>query len=145
MVPVAVRREIDGVDGSLQFNPKNWIDEVKRSEEGSGGSAWCDLNEQWNAMVVFDALVYNEDRSGRDILYNLDLWQIMLVGNDNAFSTRKGVPLRFKRVPFKVGQGWKDAMSSLTEEMLRQDLGDVLGEKRVRALATRAQELAKRK
>lgn len=145
MVPVAVRREIDGVDGSLQFNPKNWIDEVKRSEEGSGGSAWCDLNEQWNAMVVFDALVYNEDRSGRDILYNLDLWQLMLVGNDNAFSTRKGVPLRLKRVPFKVGQGWKDAMSSLTEEMLRQDLGEVLGEKRVRALATRAQELAKRK
>lgn len=145
MVPVAVRREIDGVDGSLQFNPKNWIDEFKRREEGSGAAAWCPLNEQWNAMVVFDVLLYNEDRGGGDILYNLDLWQLMLVGHDDAFSSRKGVPPRLKPIPFAVGQGWKDAMSSLTEEALQQNLGDVLDQKRQQALIARAAELAKRK
>jgi len=142
MVPVTVRRELDGVDGSLRFNPKNWIDEIERQEKGSGGSAWCPLPEQWNAMTVFDVLVYNEGRQGANILYSLDFWQLMLVAYGDAFSTRKGVPARLKNVPYDVGQGWKDALSSLTEDALQQSLGDVIGEKRVRALIARAEALA---
>jgi len=141
MVPVTVRREIEGVGGSLQFNPKNWIDEFKRQEEGSGQSSWCPLSEQWNAMFVFDVLTYNEGRNGKAIHYNLDLWQIMLVSHDGAFTTRKSVPTRFKSVPYVVGQGWKDRLSSLSEDDLQQSLGDVLGEKRRSALAARAQLL----
>jgi len=141
MVPVAMRRELDGVDGSLRFNPKNWIDEFKRQEEGSGGSAWCPLAEQWNAMFVFDVLTYNEGRTGRSILYDLDFWQLMLVAHGDAFSTRKGVPARLKAVPIEVGQGWKDALSALTEDVLQQDLGDVLDHKRMRAMITRGEAL----
>jgi len=142
MVPVTVRREIDGVDGSLRFNPKNWIDEFKRQEESSGGSAWCPLPEQWNAMFVFDALTYNENRNGKNILYSLDFWQLMLVEHGDAFSGRKGVPARLKAVPYEVGQGWKDTLSSFTEDELQQGLGDVLGKKRVSALFARGRALA---
>ena len=144
MVPVAVVRTVEGSDGSLQFLPKNWIDEHKRQEDGSGGSAWCDVKEQWNAMFVFDALTHNNGRNGRNILYSLDLWQLMLVGHQDAFATRKGLPDRLKSVPFEVGQGWKDAAAGLTEATLTEALGDVLDEKRVRALAARATALADR-
>ena len=142
MVPVAVVRTIDGDDGALQFLPKNWIDEVKRQEEGRGGSAWCAVPEQWNAMFVWDRLTYNEGRSGRNLLYSLDWWQVMLVDHERAFSTRKGMPASLRQATYTVGQAWKDAAAGLTEEVLTEELGDVLDARRIRALAARAQELA---
>jgi hypothetical protein len=142
MVPVAVPRTVDGDEGSLRFLPKNWIDEASRQQEGSGGSAWCPLQEQWNAMFVWDVLTYNDGRNGRNIHYSLDLWQLMLVGHEDAFSARKGVPARLRQVPYDVGQAWRDAASDLTEEALTGALGDVLNEKRIRALAARANALA---
>lgn len=142
MVPVAVVREVDGKDGSLQFVPKNWIDESQRQKDGSGGSAWCALPEQWNAMTVWDVLLYNDGRNANNILYSMDFWQVMLVGHEKAFAPRRGVPSRFDRVPFEVGQGWRNALAELSEETLAEALGDVLDEKRIRALAARAAALA---
>lgn len=142
MVPVAVVREVDGKDGSLQFVPKNWIDESKRQADGSGGSAWCALPEQWNAMTVWDVLLYNEGRNANNILYSMDFWQVMLVGHEKGFTTRKGVPPRFERVPYEVGAGWRNALAELSEESLAGALGDVMDEKRIRALAARAAALA---
>jgi hypothetical protein len=143
MVPVTVVRSIDGDEGSLQFLPKNWIDESKRQQDGSGGGAWCPVQEQWNAMFVWDVLTYNEGRTGQTILYNLDLWQLMLVGHGDAFGTKKGVPARLKQVPYRVGQAWVDAASGLDDASLTEALGDVLNEKRIRALAMRASRLDK--
>jgi hypothetical protein len=142
MVPVAVVRTVNGVDGSMQFLPKNFIDELKRTQDGSGGSAWCPVTEQWNAMFVWDVLTYNEGRNGRSILYSLDFWQLMLVGHKEAFTTKKGVPARLKQVPYVVGQAWKDAAAEFSEESLTEVLGDVLDAKRIRALAARAAALA---
>ena len=144
MVPVAVVREVDGADGSLQFLPKNWIDEAQRRDDESGGGAWCALPEQWNAMTVWDVLTYNEGRNANTLLYNLDFWQVMLVGHDKAFSTRKGLPARFDAVPYEVGEGWRIALSALDEHTLTGALGDVLDEKRIRALSQRAGALAER-
>jgi len=142
MVPAAARRELDGVHGSLQFKPVNSINETQRRQEGSGGSAWCPLDEQWNAMFVFDVLTYNDNRNGTNILYDLDFWQLMLVDHGKAFSTRTGVPKRLQGVPYEVGQGWKDALTSISHEELQQQLGDVLDQKRLRALIERGDELA---
>jgi hypothetical protein len=93
-------------------------------------------------MFVWDVLIHNSGRNGGNILYSLDLWQLMLVGHRDAFATRKGVPDRLKSVPYEVGQGWKDAATGLSEAALTEALGDVLDEKRVRALAARATALA---
>ncbi len=142
MVPATVRRELDGVDGSLQFRPVNSIDEAQRHQDGSGGSAWCPLTEQWNAMFVFDVLTYNDNRNSINILYDLDFWQLMLVDHGKAFSTRTGVPKRLQGVPYEVGRGWKDALTSVSDEELQQQLGDVLDQKRLRALIERGDELA---
>ena len=142
MVPVAVARTVYGDEGSLRFLPKNWIDESTRQQEGSGGSAWCPLQEQWNAMFVWDVLTYNDGRNGQNIHYSLDLWQLMLVGHEDAFAARKGVPARLRQVPYEVGQAWRDAAAGLTEDALTEALGDVLNEKRIRALAARANAVA---
>ncbi|MDH3372397.1 MAG: metallophosphoesterase [Gammaproteobacteria bacterium] len=144
MVPVAVKREIDGIDGTLQFRPQNWIDEMERSRDGTGGSAWCPLSEQWNAMFVFDVLTYNAGRSGVNLLYNLDMWQLMLIDHSQAFVAKKGMPPRLESVPFFVGQAWKSALSSLTDDVLQEQLGDVLDKRRLHSLAARRDELLER-
>ena len=94
-------------------------------------------------MIVFDVLTYNDGRTGTNILYDLDLWQLMLVDHGRAFSTRKGVPKRLQSVPYQVGQAWKDILTAMTDEELQQQLGDVLDQKRLRSLSTRGDELAK--
>ena len=144
MVPVAVRREVGGVDGTLQFRPKNWIDETERSSDGRGGGAWCPLGEQWNAMFVFDVLLRNPGRNGSNLLYNLDMWQVMLIDHSQAFVAKKGLPPNLKSVPFVVSQTWKDALAALTDDVLQEQLGDVLDKKRMRSLSVRRDELIER-
>jgi len=137
MVPVAVLREVGGSEGSLRFSPADRIDEFQRQQDGRGGSAWCALPEQWNAMFVFDVLIYNDARDGRSILYDLDSWQVMLISHNKAFAARNSVPGRLKTVPYQVDQAWKDILSTLDDEALQQGLGDVLDQKRLRALGQR--------
>jgi hypothetical protein len=137
MVPVTVVREVDGVRGSVQFSPEESIDEYERQKKSSGGAAWCPLAEQWNAMFVFDALIYNDARDARSILYDLDTWQLMLTSHNKSFAGRDGLPGKLKTVPFQVGQSWKEELAALDDEVLQQKLGDVLDEKRLRALGQR--------
>ena len=141
LVPVAVVREVNGDDGSLQFLPDNWLDEKSRNSGGLGSAAQCGLQDQWAAMYVFDALIYNEGRSLNRMLYSPDVWQLILVGHERAFSTRKGKPRHLQAAPLDIGGAWHDALASLTAENLDERLGDVLNERRQRALLARRDEL----
>lgn len=137
MVPVAVRRELDGDDGILQFVPTQWIDEQQRQLEQSGGGADCPLRDQWNAMLVFDILVGNERRSVDSIHYDAISFDLMLVGHDRAFSTSGSKPARYKDVAAKVGPAWKAQLTSLTDAVLEEQFAELLDKRRIRALAKR--------
>ncbi len=143
MVPVAVQREVKGDDGSVQFLPYNWQDEQQRGASGSGGSAQCGLNKQWATMYVFDALIYNEGRSLQRMLYSPDKWQLVLVGHDRAFGTRRGMPRHLRSVTLDIGDAWTSALTSLTEEVLEQELGEVLDKHKRGALLARRDKLIK--
>jgi hypothetical protein len=143
MVPAAVVRDVDGDDGSLQFLPVDVIDEAQRSESGRGASAYCPLEEQWQAMYLFDAFIYNEGRSQQRMIYSLDNWQLMLTGHDRAFATTKGKPRHLERAPIKVNGAWSAALQKLDDASLSSQLGDVLDAKRRRALLARRDQLLK--
>jgi hypothetical protein len=137
MVPEAVVREVGGNEGSLQFLPLDTTDEAQRRETGRGGSAWCPLPLQWDAMLIFDALIYNEARVATSILYNETNWQLILGGHSDTFSTRKDRPDHLKNVELTVSPGWRRALEALDDDTLMLRLGDVLDAKRLRALAAR--------
>ena len=141
MVPVTVAREVDGDMGTLQLLPATQHNEMTRSASGEGASAWCPLPEQWNAMYVFDALTYNALRHPQSMLYNPGNWQLMLVGHDEAFGTRDGRPSWLDEAELKIGEAWVEALSSLTDEVLQAELGDVLDKRRLRALTKRRDAL----
>ncbi len=140
-VPVAVVREVDGVDGSLQFLPARWVDEQQRAEAGQGGSAPCPLDVQWVGMYTFDALIYNEGRTRERTLYSTDAWQLILIGHENAFSTRRGRPRHLTALSIDLDATWRESLSALTEERLEAELGDVLDTRRRRALLARRDEM----
>ncbi len=141
MVPVTAPRKVGNLEGSLQFLTERYSDEARRSESGRGAAATCALPDQWDAMYVFDVLIYNEGRSTQRMLYDLSNWGLMLSEHDRAFSTRKGRPKHLKTVPLDVSPGWQAALSGLTDEVLEQNFDDVLDKRRIRALAARRDEL----
>jgi hypothetical protein len=141
MVPVTVKREIGGRNGSLQFLPDNHIDEAERSSTGQGGGAWCSISEQWPAMYVFDVLVYNEGRTQQRIMYDKSSWRLILSEHDRAFSSKKGRPAHLRKATIAISPGWKNALAELTDELLEESFSDVLNKRELRALMSRRDEL----
>jgi hypothetical protein len=141
MVPVAVRREVDGKDGSVQFYPPKTVDEEVRVAEGRGYRATCPLGEQFMAMYVFDVLTYNEGRTRQRMLFDLRDWGLMLIENEDTFGTGKGRPRHLANAPLEFSNGWATALRSLTDDVLAENLGDVVPARRLQALAARRDEI----
>ncbi len=141
MVPVTVRREVDGKDGTVQFFPPRTVDEEQRSLDNRGFGATCPLREQLMAMYVFDTLIYNEGRTRQRMLYDTSDWSLVLVQHDRAFNTRKGRPRHLVNASLEFSDGWKNALDALDAATLQENLGDVLDKKRLNALVTRRNEI----
>ena len=130
MIPATVKRSIGRREGSLQFLPTRYMDEAQRSQEGRGGSANCPLPEQWMAMYIFDTLVYNEGRSLDRMLYGTDTWQMILVGHEKAFGASEGRPRHLASVDLEIGQGWRDALNGLSDEVIDRVFDGILDKRR---------------
>jgi len=141
MVPVAIKRELDGKDGALLFVPVGMTDEERRRQSGHGGGAMCPLDVQWEAMLIFDALVFNEGRFSTNIQYDRSSWQLILTGHAAAFGTSKKRPKHLVDVPLNPGPTWRSALRALSDEQLEAALGDVLDGRRIRALRARRDTL----
>jgi len=141
MVPVTVVREVDGLKGSLQFVTGKYVDEVQRSAAGRGGSAPCAIPDQWAAMYVFDALIYNEGRTQQRMLYDTSTWKLLLVRHDRTFAARKGRPRHLQNVALALTDGWQVALAKLDDNVLEETFRGVLDKRRIKALAQRRDEL----
>lgn len=150
MVPVTVARELGGRQGSLQFIPGSMLNDEDRAAKSRGGASWCPLADQWQAMYVFDSLIYNQGRQRSNMLYSIDNWQLILANHKLAFTTNKGLPTYVANMlaqsggELVLGSGWERALAVLTEDYLTEQLGDVLDKRRIKALAKRSGELLER-
>lgn len=143
MVPLTVRREVDGETGVLQFLPPSAINERQRAERGDGGSGWCPLPLQWQAMYGFDALIFNPARVPERIHYLRPDWQLVLSGHDSAFAPRHERPTYLRETEIALGGAWIAVLTSISNDVLRAELGDVLDKRRLLALFQRRDALLK--
>ncbi len=144
MVPVTVVRRHDGKTGSLQFIPDGATTETQRSSAGGGGSAWCPLTEQFEAMYLFDILIYNEGRGFDAMLYgrdNWNSWQLILTSHGKAFSTRDGVPPHLRTLALQPGNTWEQRLESLDQGALKKLFEGVLDTRRINALMKRRDQM----
>lgn len=141
MIPVTVRRNIDGKEGTLQFVPGVTLTERERVASGKGQLAACPLVLQHNAMLVFDALVHNVSRTPSSMVYNPEDWLLMLVDNNSAFGDDKGDTAYLRRLGSVIGDEWQAALRALDDDVLLAQLGDALDSRRLRALGKRRDAL----
>jgi hypothetical protein len=141
MVPVTVRREIAGQQGTLQFVPAATLSERERVADGKGDVAPCSLERQRRAMYVYDALIHNPARTPLSMLYSPDNWQLMLVNHENSFSIKNDRPTYLKNIELTIGDQWRTALLEMDDEKLRTSLVDVLDKRRLAALANRRDAL----
>ena len=66
---------------------------------------------------------------------------VVLVGHERAFGTQKGRPQHLRTMSLVMGDAWRAALTSLTDDVLEQALGDVLDKRRRRALLARRDKL----
>jgi len=143
MVPVTVRREIDGQQGTLQFVPSALMTERERVADGQGWVTPCPLEKQIRAMHVFDALILNPSRTPSSMLYSPDDWLLILVDHENSFSADAGRMMYPEEGQFDIGDEWRAVLLELDDEALREELGDVLDDDRLAALDKRRDALTK--
>jgi hypothetical protein len=143
MVPVTVSRKIDGKNGTLQFRPASLLNEIDRSEGRAGGSPQCPLPEQWDAMYVFDALIYNPGRQPKQMFYNPANWQLILAAHDSTFGANKNLPAYLKDALININSAWQQNLMALSDDVLEEHFDDVLGGRRLKSLASRRDELLK--
>ena len=137
MVPVTVRRQIDGQQGTLQFVPADTMTERERVADGVGRVTPCPLGKQVRAMYVFDALIGNPARTPSTMLFSPDDWLLMLVDHENSFGAETDRPAYLKEIELAIGEQWRMALLEIDDETLRTNLGDVLDKRRLAALSKR--------
>lgn len=143
MVPVTVRREVGGLQGTLQYVPAETLSERERVSGAEGERAVCSMAKQHSAMYVFDTLIHNQARKPQSMLYKPGDWQLMLVNHENAFGTRTDKPAYLKNAGITVGNEWRTTLIQLNDDRLKDSLGDVLDKKRLAALGKRRDILVK--
>jgi hypothetical protein len=141
MVPVTVMRDLGRREGALQFLPPKLMNEKERSGAGRGGSANCPLPQQWSAMYVFDVLIHNEGRTPERMTYRTDDWQLILVGHDRAFGKGKDRPRHLENIDLEVGDGWRNVLAALTDDVIEREFDGILDRRRRTALAARRDAL----
>jgi hypothetical protein len=143
MVPVTVRREIAGQQGTLQHVPEDTLTERERVIAGKGSRASCSTSKQRGAMYVFDALIHNPARTPLSMLYIPDNWQLILIDHKDSFSTQKDWPTYLTNIRLTIGDQWRKVLLEIDDDKLRENLGDVLDKKRLTAIASRRDALIK--
>jgi hypothetical protein len=141
MVPVTVRRKIEGQMGTLQYVPVGTMTERERVASGKGRSMPCSLDKQLAGMYVFDALTHNSGRTPSSMLYSPDDWLLILTDHENAFGAESEFPDYLDGVELRVGDQWRTVLFRLDNEVLDEALGDALNETSLEALLHRKDAL----
>ncbi len=101
-------------------------------------------------MYIFDSLIFNEDRRQDNMLYSIDNWQLILTDHRKTFSKKRGLPTYVENLQIQSGKklhlggGWQKALAALTDDYLKEKLGDVLDKGRIKALGKRRDNLLER-
>jgi len=142
MTPVTVQRNVNGDNGTVTLNLEKLIDDDQRLARQLG-DAWCPLKDQFNMMYMFDTLVHNKGRKRTEMRYITNDMKLLLTDNEKTLGTQRSVPRYLKSAPVLIPVNLKKQLQALNESSLETLLGDVLDEKRRKAILSRRDLLLK--
>lgn len=141
MVPVSVEREIGGQRGSMQYWIDGLISELDREQQSMAATGWCSLSEQWPLMFLFDALIYNEDRTKQNITYSRDEWMLYLIDHSRSFRTLSGRPKDLRKVDLKLSRLLEARLEALDFGQLNGAMGNLLEKAQIQAVLKRRDQI----
>jgi hypothetical protein len=136
MVPVTVRRRVDGRDAAVTW----WVDDVimdekKRYQKKIPAPDPNDWNQQMLVVRVFDQLIHNFDRNLGNLLIDRE-WRIWMIDHTRAFKIFGEL-----RAPENLGtrceRGLLAGLRRLDEATLRDEMRDLMNEGQIKGLLAR--------
>jgi len=143
MVPVTIERTYNNKTGSLQYWIENCIWESERLKKkmeppdplGKVRWAW-----QMYKVRVFDALIYNFDRTTTNLLVTTD-WRSVMIDHSRAFKS-----VDYLQNPDDLeafSRSLMDAMSKLDEAKVKKVCGEYLTRSEIETLLARRDRIIK--
>jgi len=137
-VPPAVEREIEGKKGSLQLWIEGAVTEKDRRVQGLSLLDEERLSQHWQVMLVFDNLIFNDDRNRGNYLYdqNGKLW---MIDHTRSFRTDDELPYP-SGILYSERRLW-EGLQKLESAVLRTHLQKYLGPSELESLIKRKDRL----
>jgi hypothetical protein len=135
MVPVTVYRKLDGEPGSLTIWIEDAIDETERKSRNLPP-----IGDRANRLV-FDLLIFNEDRNTGNILYTVADGRIHLIDHSRSFRTYTGRPRSLKKTEVVIPDDLRERLAALEPDRIRELLAPWLQEVQIKALLKRLEKL----
>jgi hypothetical protein len=137
-VPVAMPYRFNGKSGSIQVWVENARTERMRVEGNIKFPEELGWNQQAHLMRAFDALIYNIDRHGGNMLYDQD-WTLWFIDHTRGFQVNKE-PFQGDSVFFVDKRFWK-RLKEVEDDEIKQVLEPFMDRHHVKALLKRRKKL----
>jgi calcineurin-like phosphoesterase family protein len=137
LVPVTVLREVEGTRGALGSWLGDTINERDRAELEQSWGGFCPQMEQYRMRIVFDVLIYNEDRNLTNILWSKNTYLLRLIDHSLAFRTLERRPKQYKKVDLRLSDVFRKELSELTRERLDAELSPYLHPRQIEGIMGR--------
>jgi len=137
-IPPVVERAIQGKQGSLQLWIEGALTEKERREKGLSVLDEQRLNQQWQVMLVFDNLIFNDDRNRENYLYDRKgkLW---MIDHTRSFQTDDELPY-VTGIRYLEHQLW-EGLQKLESALVKKHLEKYLSPSQLESLMRRKEKL----
>ena len=140
MVPVAVIRDLDGQQGSLQTWVEGAVDLAAAREYNLDLFDAAVISDQLTQGEIFDALIGNQDRDLEDILCRVGSHELFLIDHSKAFSSSTEIEWEEDK-SVRLDPELSAALQTLDRESLQENLGDLISEGQIEAVLERRDKI----
>ncbi len=137
-VPPTVEREIQGRKGSLQLWIEGAVTETDRRDQGYALLDEESLSQHWQVMLVFDNLIFNDDRNRGNYLYD-QKGKLWMVDHTRSFQTDDELPY-VTGVRYVERQLW-EGLQKLESALVKKHLEKYLSPSQLESLIGRKERL----
>jgi hypothetical protein len=137
-IPPTVEREILGQEGSLQLWIEGAVTETDRRDQDHALLDEESLSRQWQVMLVFDNLIFNDDRNRGNYLYD-QRGKMWMVDHTRSFRTDEELPYP-SGILYSERRLW-EGLQKLESSVMRTHLQKYLGPSELESLIKRKDQL----
>ena len=137
-VPPTVEREILGEKGSLQLWIEGAVTETERRDQGYTLLDEESLRQHWQVMLLFDNLIFNDDRNRGNYLYD-PKGKLWMVDHTRSFRTDEELPYP-SGILYSERRLW-EGLQKLESSVMRTQLQKYLGPSELESLIKRKDRL----